>query len=100
MIITEKAKEKLLKEFDKLHKDLLVISSNKDNPSSLSIEVVDSKNKSYEVINDIKVSIEDSIKELFDSVTMDFKDGGFFLKRECPYHKSSCDNCHEDCEQK
>ena len=66
MIITEKAKEALLKEFDKLHKDLLVISSDKDNPSSLSIEVVDSKDKSYEVMSGIKVSIEEDIKELFD----------------------------------
>ena len=98
MIITEKAKEALLKEFNKLHKDLLVISSDKDNPSSLSIEVVDSKDKSYEVMSGIKVSIEEDIKELFDCVTMDFKGGGFFLKRECPHHKESCENCSEDCE--
>ncbi len=106
MIITDKAKEALQEHLNKLNKDLLYIfmaNSSCCGHAELQLSLEDAKDfdNEFELINGIKVLIEDDIKKDFENVTMEYDGESFMLKNLAisghHHHEGEC-CCGEDCD--
>ena len=105
MKFSDSAKENLNVLFKKLNKDILSFAFIKrghcPHDGELSMAIL--CNIPYEVIDGIKVHINDDIKDNFDDVYIDYKDGQYSLTgyRHCHHNKPSETSCCEgdcDCE--
>ena len=103
MKFSDSAKENLNVLFKKLNKDILSFAFIKRghccHNGELSIAIL--SGVPYEVIDGIKVHINDDIKDNFDDVFIDFKDGQYSLTGYRPCHHNHQDDsceCGEDCD--